>query len=149
LKISIGADHAGYDLKEVVRGELARLGQDVSDAGTGSPQPSVDYPDYATKVARAVAKGECDRGILICGSGIGMAITANKVPGVRAALCHDHYTALVARLHNDANLLCMGGRTTGTEVAKEIVRTFLETSFEGGRHERRVEKIRNLEDGTR
>jgi len=146
MRISIGADHAGHELKEKVRALLVEMGNVVEDRGTKAPSPSVDYPDYAAAVARDVASGAADRGILICGSGIGMSMAANRIPGVRAALCHDHYTARVSREHNDANVLCIGGRTTGMEVALDIVRTFLATSFEGGRHALRVEKIRKLEE---
>jgi ribose 5-phosphate isomerase B len=146
MKIAIGSDHAGHDLKQMVRALLAEMGHAVEDRGTTSASASVDYPDYALAVARDVASGSAERGILLCGSGIGMSITANKVPGIRAALCHDHYTARVSREHNDANVLCLGGRTTGSEVAFEIVRTFLETPFSGGRHARRVDKIRTLEE---
>jgi len=146
MRISIGADHAGHELKEKVRALLVEMGNVVEDRGTKAPSPSVDYPDYAAAVARDVASGAADRGILICGSGIGMSMAANRIPGVRAALCHDHYTARVSREHNDANVLCIGGRTTGMEVALDIVRTFLAASFEGGRHALRVEKIRKLEE---
>ena len=146
MRISIGADHAGHELKEKVRALLVEMGNVVEDRGTRAPSPSVDYPDYAAAVARDVASGAADRGILICGSGIGMSMAANRIPGARAALCHDHYTARVSREHNDANVLCIGGRTTGMEVALDIVRTFLAASFEGGRHALRVEKIRKLEE---
>ena len=145
MKIAIGSDHAGYGLKESVRALLQDLGHVVDDRGTHAPAPSVDYPDYAEAVARSVAAGQADRGVLVCGTGIGMCMTANKISGVRAALCHDHYTARVSREHNDANVLCLGGRTTGLEVALEIVRTFLETPFAADRHAARVDKIRRLE----
>jgi ribose 5-phosphate isomerase B len=140
LKIAIGADHAGYELKEEVRRGLEEAGHEVRDLGTHS-ETSVDYPDFAVAVARAVASGEADRGILICGTGIGMAITANRVRGVRAASCSDCYSARMARAHNDANVLTFGARVVGPGLAGELVRAFLETGFEGGRHERRVEKI--------
>jgi ribose 5-phosphate isomerase B len=145
LKIAIGSDHAGHDLKEAVRKLVEELGHEVQDGGSRSAAESVDYPDYAAAVARAVASGAADRGILVCGTGIGMSMAANKVAGVRAALCHDHVTARLAREHNDANVLCLGGRTTGAEVALDAVRTFLATAFAGGRHARRVSKIAELE----
>ncbi len=145
MRIAIGSDHAGHDLKERIRSHLAANGHEVEDHGTTGAQPSVDYPDFALKVARSVASGAADRGILVCGTGIGMSMTANRVPGIRAALCHDHYTARFSRAHNDANVLCVGGWTTGTGTALEIVTAFLETAFEGGRHERRVAKIHAAE----
>ena len=144
MKISIGSDHRGVDLKELLRKELEESGNVVIDMGCDT-KTSVDYPDFAGKVARAVAAGDCDRGILICATGIGMSMAANKVKGVRAALCHDHYTAVMSRRHNDANLLVIGADTIGAGVASSIVRAWMETSFEGGRHERRVAKIMELE----
>ncbi len=144
MRIAIGADHGGFWLKERVRGFLEAEGHEVHDFGTHS-EDSVDYPDIAGPVARAVAAGACDRGILICGTGIGMSIAANKVQGVRAAVCHEAYTARMARAHNDANILCMGGRVLGEGVALDVVRTFLATAFEGGRHARRIGKIAALE----
>jgi ribose 5-phosphate isomerase B len=146
MRIAIGADHAGFEMKEQVGKLLRELGHEVDDKGTTSASDSVDYPDFALAVARAVASGAAERGILMCGTGIGMSITANKVAKVRAALCHDHFTARLCREHNDANLLCFGGRTTGPGVAEEMVKTFLETPFSGGRHTRRVEKIRSQEE---
>ncbi len=145
MRIAIGSDHAGYELKDRIRARLAGSGHHVEDLGTSGAEPPVDYPDTALKVARAVASGAADRGILVCGTGIGMSMTANRVPGIRAALCHDHYTAKLSRAHNDANVLCMGGRTTGWEVAFDMVAVFLETAFEGGRHQRRVGKIHAAE----
>jgi ribose 5-phosphate isomerase B len=146
VKIVIGSDHAGYALKESVRARLVERGEEVDDLGTAGPEPSVDYPDFAQKVAGAVASGRAERGILVCGTGIGMSMAANRIDGVRAALCHDHYTARLGRAHNDANVLCLGGRTTGIDVALEIVEAFLETEFEGGRHQRRVNKIHGMEN---
>jgi ribose 5-phosphate isomerase B len=143
MKIAIGADHAGFALKEELRRELAAAGHDVRDLGTDSAT-SVDYPDFALAVARAVQSGEAERGILICGTGIGMAMTANRVPGVRAASCSECYSARMARAHNDANVLALGARVVGSGVAADIVRLFLETPFEGGRHEGRVRKIEKL-----
>jgi ribose 5-phosphate isomerase B len=144
MKIAIGCDHAGLPLKEEIKKTLAEAGAQVQDLGTTSPE-SVDYPDYARAVAEAVASGRADSGILVCGTGIGMSITANKVAGVRAALCHDAYTARLAREHNDANVLCLGGRVIGPGVAADMVRVWLETRFAGGRHARRVEKMRALD----
>lgn len=144
MKIAVGADHAGYRLKETLREELRRRGCEVVDRGTGS-EDSVDYPDFAEAVARSVGGGECERGVLVCGTGIGMAITANKVRGVRAAVCHDVRTAEMSRRHNDANVLCLGARVVEPACAVEMLRAWLETPFEGGRHERRVEKIRRLD----
>jgi len=134
-------------LKEIVKNFLKTRNIEVEDFGTYTEE-SVDYPDYAFKVGEAVARKDFDFGILICGSGIGMSIAANKVKGVRAALCNDLYTAHVSREHNNANILCMGGRVIGEEVAKEIVSVWLNAKFEGGRHERRVNKITDYENST-
>lgn len=144
MKIALGCDHAGLDLKEVVSGYLERMGHEVMDEGTFSLE-SCDYPDFAEKVAMRVASGEAERGILICATGIGMAMTANKIPGVRAALCNDLYTARYSRLHNDANVLTMGARVIGSGVAEEVVRIWIETPFEGGRHSRRLDKLSEIE----
>ena len=143
LTIAIGSDHAGFELKEAVRKYLESLKISVKDFGTFSAD-SVDYPDYAFAVASAVAEGEFDRGILICGTGIGMSIVANKVKGIRAAECLTPYLAEVSRRHNNANVLTMGGRVLSVEEAREIVHIWLETPFEGGRHQRRVNKIHKL-----
>lgn len=141
MKLAIGADHGGFELKRDVVAFLQTIkGIEVSDLGT-SGKESVDYPDFGKKVAEAVTTGAADRGILICGTGIGMSITANRFPKVRAALCHDHFTAQMSRLHNDANILVMGERVIGKGVALEIVKTWLETEFEGGRHQLRLSKI--------
>lgn len=145
MKIAIGSDHAGFRLKEIIKNFLKTKGIEVEDFGTHTEE-SVDYPDYAFKVAEAVSSGEFDFGILVCGTGIGMSISANKVKGIRAALCNDLYTAHASREHNNANVLCMGGRVVGDEVAKEIVNTFLNAKFEGGRHERRINKIKDYEN---
>ena len=142
--IALGADHAGLPLKEVVKAWLRGHGHDVLDVGTHTAD-SVDYPDYATLVADALVSGTAERGILVCGTGIGMAIAANKVPGVRAASCADTYTARMAREHNDTNVLALGARVTGNEDAIEIVRVWLETGFAGDRHARRVEKLAAIE----
>jgi len=143
LTIAIGSDHAGFELKEAIRNYLEFLEVTVKDFGTFSTD-SVDYPDYAFAVASAVAKGEFDRGILICGTGLGMSIVANKVKGIRAAECTTPDLAEMSRRHNNANVLTMGGRVLSAEEAKNIVRVWLETGFEGGRHQRRVDKIHQL-----
>jgi ribose 5-phosphate isomerase B len=139
MKIGIGADHRGFNLKEKIKEHLAKDGVDVKDFGTFSEEPS-DYPD-----AESVGKGEIDRGILVCNSGIGMSISANKVKGVRAALCRDIEDAEASRRHNDANLLAIGAGKTDFEISTEIIDRWLKTPFEGGRHERRVKKIMALE----
>jgi ribose 5-phosphate isomerase B len=141
MKLAIGADHGGLELKQEVIQYLRSLQDiEVSDFGTAT-KDSVDYPDYGKKVSEAVTNGSVDRGILICGTGIGMSIVANRYPKVRAALCHDHFTALMSREHNDANVLVMGERVIGKGVALEIVKTWLETAFAGGRHQLRLNKI--------
>jgi len=146
LKVAIGSDHAGYPLKEEVANLLRDDGYEITDLGTFSIE-SVDYPDIAVEVSTAVARGEFDRGILICGTGIGMTIAANKVPGIRAAATSDVYSARMARAHNNANVLGMGGRVVGPGLAHEIAKTFLDTDFEAGsRHERRVNKINALDE---
>jgi len=144
MRIVIGADHAGYELKQQIARYLLAQGHQVQDLGTHSPQ-SVDYPDYAVRVARAVVAGEAERGILICGTGIGMSIAANKVRGARAAVCTDCYMARMARQHNDARILCLGGRVLGLGSALDVVEVFLRTGFVGGRHAQRVDKIGALE----
>jgi len=148
VEIAVGADHAGFALKEKVKEELKRLGHRVYDFGTDSAD-SVDYPDYALKVAKAVADREVQRGILVCGTGIGMAMTANKVPGVRAANVCDPAAARLSREHNDANVLALGGRLLEETRALEIVRAWLESEFAGGRHQKRVEKIAQIEQTER
>lgn len=145
LKIAIAADHGGYALKEHIKTVLDKMGMDYTDFGTHSAD-SVDYPDYGIQVAERVARGEFDRGILICGTGLGMSIVANKVPGVRCALVHDCFSAKATRQHNDANVLAMGGRVIGPGLAEEITRIWLNTEFEGGRHARRLDKIRKIEE---
>ncbi len=139
-KVAIGADHAGLRLKTLLIEELEKMGCEALDLGTNSPE-SVDYPDYAEAVAKALEDGEAARGILICGTGIGMGIAANRHPNIRAAVCHDVSSARLARQHNDANVLALGGRVTGDEVAKDCLRVFLNTAFEGGRHAHRVAKL--------
>ncbi len=140
IKIALGADHAGLELKEKVREYLVSQGYEVEDLGTHSPQP-VDYPDYAEKVAARVAAKAVSFGVLVCGTGLGVAMAANKVPGIRAAPCNDTISAHLAREHNDANVLTLGGRLTDEATARKILDTWLATPFAGGRHERRVEKI--------
>ena len=145
MKLAIGSDHGGFRLKEAIKTYLLAHDYEVTDFGTES-EDSCDYPDFALPVAEAVAKGEYDRGILICGTGIGIGIVANKVKGVRAALCHDTFSAEACRNHNDANILTMGERIVGEVLALKIVETFLNSDFEGGRHQRRVDKIKALEE---
>jgi ribose 5-phosphate isomerase B len=143
MKIAIGSDHAGYGMKETLKRALADRGLDIEDFGTHSPE-AADYPDFGAAVAGAVAAGRADAGILVCHTGIGMSITANKVPGIRAALCGSEETARLARSHNHANVLALAGSFTPPDLAERIVRVFLETPFEGGRHDRRVSKIHEL-----
>lgn len=140
MKIAIGSDHRGFEAKERIRALLQGLGVEIVDHGTHEKR-ACDYPDAGLSVAQAVSRGEVDRGVLLCGSGIGMSITANKVRGVRAALCHDELTAQMARRHNDANVLCLPADLVGDALMQSIVRMWLTTEFEGGRHARRVEKI--------
>jgi ribose 5-phosphate isomerase B len=137
MKVIIGSDHAGFSLKNRVKSVLEDLGHAVEDVGCHSEE-SVDYPIYGKAVADGVASGEYPRGILVCGSGLGMSMIANRFAGVRAALCNDLFSAIMSRRHNDANLLVMGGRLIGTDLANEIVAQWLQTDFEGGRHQRRV-----------
>ncbi|MCD5401805.1 ribose 5-phosphate isomerase B [candidate division NPL-UPA2 bacterium] len=144
MRIALGSDHAGWEMKEDLKLYLEKIRYEVKDLGTNSPE-SVDYPDYALAVARAVARGEAERGIIICGTGIGSSIVANKVPGIRAALCHNDYTAEMSRSHNDANVLCLGERVIDKKSAREIVKVWLATSFSCARHTRRVEKIKKIE----
>lgn len=144
LPIALGADHGGFKLKEEIKNWLEEKNYKYQDYGTFSPE-SCDYPDLALAVAEAVASGECTKGIIICGTGIGVSIVANKVPGIRAALCHDTFSAKASREHNDANILTLGERVIGRGLALEIVETWLGASFRGGRHQRRVDKIKALE----
>ena len=140
VKIAIGPDHGGYELKETVKNYIEKLGYEYQDFGTHNGD-AIDYPIIAKEVAKSVADKDFNRGILVCGSGLGVAIAANKVNGVRAVTCHDTYCAKMSRLHNDANVLTMGGRVIGTDVACEIVKIWLETEFEGGRHQRRIDML--------
>ncbi|MEA3385730.1 MAG: ribose 5-phosphate isomerase B [Thermodesulfobacteriota bacterium] len=144
MKIAIGSDHGGFELKEKIRGLLTELEHDVLDMGCYSPN-SVDYPIHGREVAKSVASGQCERGVLVCGTGIGMSIVANRIPGVRAALCHDLFTAEMSREHNDSNILCMGGRVIDHGLAEEMVKVWLMTPFKGGRHSRRINMIDSLE----
>jgi ribose 5-phosphate isomerase B len=144
VRIAIGADHAGFDLKEHLKGVLAADGHDVVDCGTDSTE-SVDYPPICADVGRLVAGGDVERGVVLGGSGQGEQIAANKVAGVRAALCNDLHLARMSRLHNDANVLAMGGRIVAPALAEEILRLWLTTDFEGGRHQRRLDQIADLE----
>ncbi|MDX1764972.1 MAG: ribose 5-phosphate isomerase B [bacterium] len=144
MKVALGADHAGFQLKNEILEVLKEAGHQVEDFGCSGPD-SVDYPDYAEQVGRGVSEGRFDRGILVCGTGIGMCISANKFANVRAALCHNLFTARLSREHNDANVLTLGERLIGSGLAREIVKVWLETPFEGGRHARRVEKINTFD----
>ncbi len=144
MKISIACDHGAYELKEHLRAYLAKQGHQVTDCGTNSTE-SCDYPDFARPAAQLVADGKCDRGVVLCTTGIGMSITANKVKGVRCALCHEPYSAEMTRRHNDANVLAMGAGMVGKFMAERIVDVFLTTEFEGGRHQRRVDKVMEAE----
>lgn len=144
MKVAIGSDHAGYALKEDIKKVLEGRDNTVVDVGTDT-ENSVDYPDFGIEVARLVSEGKAEKGILICGTGIGMSVTANKVKGIRAALVFDLYTAVQSRKHLDANILVLGGRITGKGLAEEIVRAWLDTPFEGGRHQKRIDKISDWE----
>lgn len=142
--IVIGCDHAAYEMKEKLKAFLHRRGLTVEDVGTHG-NASVDYPLYGRKVAQKVANGGGSRGILLCGTGLGMSMVANRVPGVRAALCHDLFDAIMSRRHNDANILVLGGRVTGETLAEEIVKTWLDTPFEGGRHQHRLDMFDTID----
>lgn len=144
--IALGADHGGFELKEAIKKHLEEKGIEVKDFGTHSAD-SVDYALIANEVGKSVAAGECERGILCCGTGIGISMAANKVKGIRAACCSDYFSAKYTRLHNDANILCMGGRVVGVGLGLELADVFLETEFEGGRHQRRIDQITAIEKG--
>ncbi len=144
MRIAVGSDHRGVDMRRKIVSLLGELGQEAIDVGTDESGP-VDYPDIAAAVAGRVSRGEVDRGILICGSGLGMCIAANKFPGVRAAPCHDDLTAEMSRRHNDLNVLCLSGDILGERLVDRLVAIWLKTEFEGGRHARRVQKITDLE----
>jgi len=148
VKIALGCDHAGFGLKEEIVALLKNLNFEIDDCGTNGTQ-SVDYPDFGEKVSGLVSSGKVGRGILICGTGLGMSMVANKFPNVRAALCNDLFSAKMSRLHNDANILVLGGRVIGKDLAYEIVKTWLSTPFEGDRHLKRLNKIKKIEENLR
>lgn len=145
MKIAVACDHGGLQLKNTIINDLKEKGYDIKDYGTYGEQ-SCDYPDYAGKAAKAVAKGECDKGILVCGTGIGVSITANKVKGIRCALVHDTFSAKATRQHNDTNMIAMGQRVIGEGLALEIINTWLTTNYEGGRHDIRITKMMAYEE---
>jgi ribose 5-phosphate isomerase B len=146
MKIAIGNDHRGFEAKQQIKSIVTQLGHEVIDVGSNDNNP-VDYPDPAYLAATAVSKKQADRAILVCGTGIGMCITANKIKGIRAALCHDELSARISRHHNDANVLCISGDLTGEVLLRKIVEVWLDTEFSGGRHQRRIEKIAAIEEG--
>jgi ribose 5-phosphate isomerase B len=146
MKIIVGNDHRGFEAKQQIKSIVTQLGHEVIDVGSNDSNP-VDYPDPAYLAATAVSKKQADRAILVCGTGIGMCITANKVKGIRAALCHDELSARISRHHNDANVLCISGDLTGEVLLRKIVEVWLDTEFSGGRHQRRIEKIAAIEEG--
>jgi len=146
VRVAIGTDHAGYALKEKLKAELTRLGHEVWDAGVGAAEPPVDYPDFIFPVAERVSRGDADRGIVLGGSGIGESIAANKVRGIRASVVTSEDTARLTRLHNDSNVLALGGRTNDHAAALAWLRIWLDTPYEGGRHDARLRKIREYED---
>ena len=145
MKIALGCDHGGFSHKNAIYEYLQKNGYDVIDFGIYE-EKAVDYPDIAQKVCRSIQSGECDRGILICGTGIGMSLAANKFKGIRAAACSEHFSAKYTRLHNDATILCLGGRVIGIGTALELTDLFVKTDFEGGRHQNRVNKITEIEN---
>jgi ribose 5-phosphate isomerase B len=144
MKLALAADHGGFGLKEAVKGWFLEWGHEVMDMGTHSTE-SADYPDYVELAAALVSRGEVDRAVVLCGTGIGASMVAGKYPGVRAALCHNIYTARMSRLHNDSNVLALGGRILGEDLAREMVKVWLDTPFEGGRHKRRLKKLEEIE----
>ncbi|TFG48531.1 MAG: ribose 5-phosphate isomerase B [Candidatus Brocadiia bacterium] len=146
MKIAIGSDHRGYESKEQIKAIVTQFGHEIIDVGTADNNPS-DYPDLAYLAAGAVSRNEADRAILVCGTGIGMSIAANKVKNIRAALCHDELTARISRDHNDANVLCISGDLVGEVLLRKIVEAWLNTEFSGGRHQRRINKIAAIEQG--
>lgn len=146
MKIAVAADHAGYPLKQIVVEDLKSSGHDVTDLGTHDPGRPDDYPDFAEVVCEAVRGGKAERGLIVCGSGVGVTVTANKFPGIRAGLCHDHYSAHQGVEHDDMNVLCLGARIVGQELAREIVRSFVSARFTGEeRHARRLAKLKRIE----
>jgi ribose 5-phosphate isomerase B len=146
MKIAVGSDHRGFEAKQLIKGVVSELGHDCIDFGTGDNNP-VDYPDFAYAVATAVSRKEADRGILVCATGLGMSIAANKIKRIRAALCHDELSAQISRDHNDANVLCVSGDQIGQVLLRKMVEVWLSTKFSGGRHQRRVKKIAAIEEG--
>lgn len=144
--IALASDHTALELKEAIKGLLQEMGLEYKDFGTYTAE-SCDYPVFGARAARAVARGECDRGIIICGTGVGISLAANKIPGIRCVVCSEPYSAKLSRMHNDSNMLAFGARVIGTEMAKMIARMWLETPFEGGRHQRRVDMLSALERG--
>lgn len=146
MKVAVGSDHRGFDAKQVVKALIVQMGHECIDFGTEGAGP-VDYPDLAFVVAKAVSDKQVDRGILICATGLGMSIAANKVKGIRAALCHDELSAKIARDHNDTNVLCLSGDQIGEVLLRKIVEAWISTQFSGGRHQRRVNKITAIEEG--
>jgi len=147
MKIAVGSDHRGFEAKQQIKAVVTQLGHECIDVGTNDSNP-VDYPDIAYLAATAVAQKKADRAILACATGLGMSIAANKVKGIRAALCHDELSAQISRDHNDANVLCLSGDQVGEVLLRKIVETWLSTKFSGGRHLRRVKKIKAIEEGT-
>jgi ribose 5-phosphate isomerase B len=145
MKIALGCDHGGFELKKDLQSYLGERGIEVADFGTGDETP-VDYPEIGIAVAQKISSGEIPRGILICGTGIGMSLVANRFPGVRATLCHDLYTARMSREHNDSNLLVLGGRLLGKGIAREILQVWLQAEFQGGNHRRRLDEIAALDE---
>lgn len=145
MKIAIGCDHGGFEHKNAIKSHLLERGFEVADCGIYE-NVSVDYPDIAVKVCEEITSGRCERGILVCGTGIGMSLTANKIKGIRAAALSDHFSAKYTRLHNNSNILCLGGRVVGIGTALELADLFIDTEFEGGRHQRRLDKIAELEN---
>jgi ribose 5-phosphate isomerase B len=146
MKVAVGGDHRGFQAKQLVKAIVTQMGHECIDLGTDSENP-VDYPDIAYAVAKAVSEKKADKGILICATGLGMSIAANKIRGIRAALCHDELSAYISRDHNDANILCLSGDQVGEVLLRKIVETWLTTDFSGGRHQRRVNKINAIERG--
>jgi ribose 5-phosphate isomerase B len=145
MKVAMACDHGGIDLKNVLKSELEAMGHEVVDYGTYT-KDAVDYPDYGYKAAKAVASGECEKGVVVCGTGIGISISCNKVNGIRCALCHDVFSAKATRAHNDANMLAMGQRVIGLGLALEILHAFFEEEYEGGRHDTRIAKLMAIEN---
>ncbi|ODS32853.1 MAG: ribose 5-phosphate isomerase B [Candidatus Scalindua rubra] len=147
MKIALASDHRGFEFKNIIANFLSNMGHETVDFGTKKGDNSVDYPDYGLQAAKAVGSGECERAILVCGTGIGMSLVANKVKGVRATVCHDLYTVEMSRRHNDSNVLCLGADTVDHNLLEKKIKLFVETLFEGGRHARRVGKIMDAESG--